>query len=757
MKKWWDRYKNIFSLIVAVAVCAVFFVYILTLVRTYSADVNERAEERAEFYTREQSLYIGEQCSSLKREAEFFAVQASDAESEEDFIDAIREARVAVSADDYGVDVLYLKGDKLFGKNGEIAESYSALSDVSEGSTVVSRVFQYNNKIMSIAVSASIESTFADRIFVVYDRRIISVSRYAYDEDGNYVPCLEKSEFTLLCKHDGRVVESVKKTAWTSIPNEPIQDGLVKDLFAESEDFVKVEESLFASSASNFIFTRGNEDYVLSVSPLGVENGSLVLVCAYKVSTVYGDGFTVIQSISAALLGLVLIMAVMIAIIIVVRLSARRKIFRLEMVVPFLNCATPKKFEKTAESLLKRHSSSDFAFVSFGINNFGYVVEHFGEENGDVIAKHVADEIRHALYLEETFAYAGNGEFLMLMHYRERQAFSERLNGLYTRISSFNEFEGGNYKINATFAVYEVERGEKQTVHNMLDKLKIAKREASAHPSALSIGFYEDVMHENYMRKAEIEGKMERALQNSEFHLFYQPKYNLKKKNLDGSEILIRWYDPELKRYHVPGEFLPVFEENGFIVKLDKFVFFKACENVFERVSRRLVTFPISVNVSRITAIQPDFIDYYVRIKNKFKIKDNFITLEFTESFAYENYEFLSEGVDKLHANGFLCSIDDFGTGYSSYNILKTIKMDEIKLDKFFLAKGMSEERDKILLKSVVETVAQLDMKVTQEGVETKEDLYLLENLGCQVIQGYYFAKPMKYSDFCEFVEKNFI
>lgn len=247
------------------------------------------------------------------------------------------------------------------------------------------------------------------------------------------------------------------------------------------------------------------------------------------------------------------------------------------------------------------------------------------------------------------------------------------------------------------------------------------------------------------------------TLKNSEFHLFYQPKYNLRQKTLDGCEILVRWYDPELEKYHLPSEFLPVFEENGFIAKLDRFVFFKACENLAQRAAERHICYPISVNVSRVTAIQPDFVDYYVRIKNKFNIKDDFITLEFSESFAYENYEFLKRVVNRLHENGLLCSIDDFGTGYSSYNILKTIETDEIKLDKFFLGKGFSAERDRIVLESVIEMVRKLGIKVTQEGVETKEDMFRLEELGCDVMQGYYFAKPMKYFDYCSFIDDNFV
>ena len=147
---------------------------------------------------------------------------------------------------------------------------------------------------------------------------------------------------------------------------------------------------------------------------------------------------------------------------------------------------------------------------------------------------------------------------------------------------------------------------------------------------------------------------------------------------------------------------------------------------------------------------------YYKKVKEKFGIRDGFVTLEFTESFAYENYEYLSKIVTELHAAGFKCSLDDFGTGYSSYNILKTLDMDEIKLDKFFLDKGVDDARDEMILSSVVNIVKRMGVKVTQEGVENKEDFEKLKAMGCDVIQGFYFSKPMKYVDYLEFVRKNF-
>lgn len=759
MKTFWSKYKNALAYAIVAVVCVCFFGYVLIWIGEYASGVTKQATERADFYSLEQSHYLKTQCDYLKKECEYYSDKFSKSQTKDELISSINDVNEGILGSDSLLQVLYLKDDKIYGGDGEEAFiNYSNAAELFSGDqTKLTRVFQYNNEIAAIGVTSKINSVFVDKILTVYDRTAVSLFNYANDKNGEQISCVENTEFTLLCKHDGKIVDKIENSLLFEIGNEPVQDGLIKSIFNDTESVNLATQALFNGESKSFIFNSGADEYTLTITSFGAEYGGLSLICAYKVSKIYGEGYSVIQSIAAALLGLAIVLIVMAAVVVISKLSSRRKIFSLEMVVPFLNCATLKKFEKSADEILKRHSGAKFVLTSLNVNNFGYVNEHFGEESGKRLLKYIVDVIRGGVYLEETFAYADGGEFIMLLHYRDKQALIERLNGIYLRLSLFNEIGDGNYKVNASYAAYEIEREEKQTVKNMLDKLEMAKDGALSQSGTLNVCFYDDVVRKNYLKKAEIEGKMEQALKNSEFHLFYQPKYNLKKKTLDGCEILVRWYDPTLEKYHLPGEFLPVFEENGFIVKLDEFVFFKACENLAKRAESRKICYPISVNVSRITAIQGDFIDYYTRIKNKFNIKDNFITLEFTESFAYENYEFLDNVVNKLHENGFLCSIDDFGTGYSSYNILKTIKMDEIKLDKFFLSKGYSAACDQTLLESVIGMVKKLGMKVTQEGVESKDDLFRLDELGCDVIQGYYFAKPMKYSDYCEFIDKNFI
>lgn len=746
MKRFCRDHLDAIAVITVIAVCLAFFTYTLSLFTGYSDDVGNIALERAEFYTKEASFYVQGKIDAIKAEAENYARLLSPCANVAELKAGIKNALSGDVRDQYITDILYFKDGCLFLWDGEEYYDSASLSELNaDGDITVVRQFLYNGRMNSVAVSVNAENAYFDRLVAVFDVNSVSLDR------------TDISEFTLLCKNDGRIMDRLENKDTFNVGNQPVQNGIIKSLFGADPNMSDtVSQTLLGDNDGSFTFTRDTENYILCISHLGAYDGDLTLMCMYSAREVYGEGFAAMQSIMSALLGLALVMAVLIIMIIVNRIIEKRRRYRLEMVDPLLNCPTAKKFVKRSDDLLKTYRSSKFAFVSLKINNFRYVTEHFGDNAGRKLLKYASDTVRGALMVEETFGYALDSEFLMLLQYRDRKSFSERLNGVYLRLSDFDEFDALNYKISVAFAVYEIEHGKDQKIRSMLDKLKMAEENMSVKSEYLSISFYEDMMHERYIKKAEIEGKMEQALQNSEFHLFYQPKYNLRSKNMDGCEILIRWYDPELMRYHLPQEFLPVFEKNLFIVKLDHFVFFKACENIARTVEQRQICYPVSVNVSRVTAIQSDFTDYYIRIKKKFNIKDNFITLEFTESFAYENYEFLSDIVKKLHDNGFMCSIDDFGTGYSSYNILKTIKMDEIKLDKFFLDKGISADRDQLLLESVIDMVKKLGMKVTQEGVETKEDLYRLEKLGCDVIQGYYFAKPMKYSDFCDFVKTNF-
>lgn len=762
MIKFLKKHFGTMSYAVTVIVCIFFFVYIINVGSDFSSSVISQAQSRAEFYAAEQGRHIKSQYDSLFCETEFYAAKVSRAETQEQFKETVIGIKSTgeLGGNEYAVEFFYAKDGNVVMYDGTIVTDYPELSELARSeNNRFSKIFHYENSIRAIASSAKTSgNAFADSVIVLFDSSAISLNSIAEKNDGDKAECFSISAFSLLVKHDGIIIDRVENNDEFTIGSDKVQNGIIDSLFTDGKKRDEVIVALGGNGISSYVFRLGTEQYIFTVNAFGDDFGNIAIADVFAINEVYPDGVSLTGVLWSSLVGVAVVILVLVLSIVLSRLTSKKEIFRLEMIDSVLKCSTPKKFEKDASEILKKHSGTNFAFVSLQINNFSYYSKKFGENEIRKLSEFTTSVIRQALLIEETFCYAGDGDFLLLLHYKERKAFTERINGIYARLSSYAGVNiDEKYKVNVSFAVYEVEQSERSSIKNILEKLKIVKESVVSRPGVLNINFYEDILRENYIKKAEIESRMENALENSEFHLFYQPKYNLKTKNMDGSEILIRWYDPKIEKYRVPGEFLPVFEEDGFINKIDRFVFYKACENIADRIEKRQICYPISVNVSRVTATQPDFTDYYIRIKNKFGIKDKFVTIEFTESFAYENYKFLSEIVSTLHENGFLCSIDDFGTGYSSYNILKMIEMDEIKLDRFFLGKGISTERDQTLLKNVIEMVKQLGMKVTQEGVESREDLFRLEDLGCDVIQGYYFAKPMKYVDYLEFIDKNFI
>jgi EAL domain-containing protein (putative c-di-GMP-specific phosphodiesterase class I) len=196
-----------------------------------------------------------------------------------------------------------------------------------------------------------------------------------------------------------------------------------------------------------------------------------------------------------------------------------------------------------------------------------------------------------------------------------------------------------------------------------------------------------------------------------------------------------------------PGEFIPLFETNGFITKLDHFVYIEMLEFISHAVERGETVVPVSVNVSRVTATQDDFINFYVSNKKKYRIPDGFITLELTESFAMEDYDKMQSMIEQLHTAGMQCSIDDFGSGYSSLASLNMLPLDILKLDGSMIRQA-TKLGDFRIIESAIQIAQFLGLETVVEGVETAEELDRLRGMGCDLIQGIYYSWPLEQSEF---------
>lgn len=752
------KYGKTSAFTLMVIVCLSFLVHLLSVSSGYLQGIDEQALDRAENYAGEQAVAIQEQFGALKMRADYFASEAKQASSLEDAAQRLSSAGISMrnaSSDEF-VAVFYTKDGVVYSTNQEPVTAYPELTELAASkSASVSRLFQYDNAQMVFCISAPCNSAFVDNVVLMFVRTAVSLGNFAQDENHNYIPSVQASDFVLLCKHDGIILEKLQVGKAVDPGYGSITEGLFKKLITDQETMDRLTTGISAGKEQAITVEVDSVKYALSVKPLGSSCAGMILVGLYEMTELYGSGHQVLNTIWGTVAFLTLMLIGFVAFAVVDRIHTGRKIKAITAVDSDLDCLTRAGFEEEAQSVIDRLRGTQFAIVVLRVNNFRYISEQFGDRQHRAVLRHIRNCCAQAMLVSETFAYDGEGRFLLLLHYKEKKALINRLDGLYMQVDRYKFEQDDEYKLNVTYNIYEVDKGERYSVSRMIDKLNIVDAKPSFKSGAVSLEFYGDTLRENYLKKAEIEGRMQRAFENNEFHIFYQPKYNLKRKCMDGSEILVRWFDTKIDRYRIPGEFLPIFEENGFINKLDRFVFYKACENASDMAQKGQPVYPFSVNVSRVTAIQPDFLDYYKRIKQKFNIKDKFITIEFTESFAYENYEYLSGVIQELHAAGFGCSLDDFGTGYSSFAVLKTLDFDEIKIDKEMLQPGTHPDRDRLLLQSIIDMVHKISPKVTQEGVEDADTFREMGEMGCDVIQGYYFSKPMKYTDYREFVTMN--
>ena len=289
------------------------------------------------------------------------------------------------------------------------------------------------------------------------------------------------------------------------------------------------------------------------------------------------------------------------------------------------------------------------------------------------------------------------------------------------------------------------------TISTLVDRARMAQ--TGIHDdSTAAWQFYNEEMREILLRDAEMEQHMEQALRDGEFLHVIQPKYALDGSQILGGEALLRW-QRKGHGFTSPGEFIPLFERNGFIRKLDTYVFISVCQTIQKRLAQGKAVVPISVNVSRIHLYQEDFADSYIAIKNQYHIPDGIIELELTENILLKNTREIFTILEKLRSHGFCCSIDDFGSGYSSLNALKDLPVDVVKLDRVFFDQSSHVERNKTILKSMISMAKELDMKVVAEGIECTQQLDMLQDTGCDMVQGFIYAKPCSEEDFYHRVE----
>lgn len=384
--------------------------------------------------------------------------------------------------------------------------------------------------------------------------------------------------------------------------------------------------------------------------------------------------------------------------------------------------------------------AGEYAMACFDVLKFKAVNDLFGANVGDKLILHIADVLTANLGEQDLISHPGSDRFMFFI-----RAKGERLQRIVDRIlEDIADFDVP-FEIACNMGIY-VTGGKVHSVDTMIDRAVLAQSKIKGSYT-IKYNYYTEELRRTMLGEQEIVGMMSTALAEKHFIVYYQPQYNHSTGMLLGAEALVRWKHPE-KGIISPGVFIPIFERNGFITKLDLYVFEQVCAFLRKCLDSDIFAVPISTNFSRHDIFLPGFVEKLEEIRNKYDVPVKYLRVEITESAVMGNSEVVNQVVKKLHDYGYVVEMDDFGSGYSSLNVLKDIELDVIKLDMMFMSEHSQSNRGGTILSSIVRMAKWLRLPVIAEGVETIKQADFLRSIGCNYIQGYLYSKPIPEEEF---------
>lgn len=410
---------------------------------------------------------------------------------------------------------------------------------------------------------------------------------------------------------------------------------------------------------------------------------------------------------------------------------------------------TKRAFVEHAVRWLHERTDVEWNMIALDIDRFKLVNESYGLETGDELLAYLAEKLNdYSKTADCLCARSYADQFFLLVERRDYCYIKNRHTELATYLQEFSL----DMKIDLRFGVYEIEDRDME-IESMCDRAQIAATQIKGQ-YATEICYYDDSLRKQLLKEQHITDEMELALKKHQFQVYFQPKYDIFSETLEGAEALIRWIHPQ-NGFMSPGEFIPVFESNGFITEVDMFVWDRACEKIREWLDKYDCYVPISVNVSRKDMYKQNLPQILTDIVHKHGLEPKHLHLEITESAYAENSEQLLTVVEQLKEAGFIIEMDDFGSGYSSLNMLAEMPIDILKLDMRFVQNYSEKNHSRSILSFVIGMAKWMNLYVIAEGVETKEQLELLRGMDCNLAQGYYFSKPLPEREFGEVLRRS--
>lgn len=432
--------------------------------------------------------------------------------------------------------------------------------------------------------------------------------------------------------------------------------------------------------------------------------------------------------------------AIALLVVLLIELRNRKRLADVVNIDPLTGLYTKHHFVKEAEKRLASNPNTQYTLLSIDFDNFKYINEIYGYEMGNRILKKMADNMLSIPGHGTVYARVFADKFLVLA---ETDEFEETMKTY--EIGANNVFDsllGESYAITISLGVYTI-TDPTLSLETMIDYADLGRSQGKGI-SETTVGYFsENMIHARSYNSGLVAG-MEHGLAAKEFVVYYQPKVDLRNGEVCGAESLVRW-----ERNGVlipPNDFIPLFEQNRFIQKLDYYMFEQVCAFLKDHAENILP--PISINFSGITIVKPGLVEDLMDIVNRYGVEPNRLDIEMTETALVEAHASALNTLSNLRKRGFTVSMDDFGVGVSSLTRLQNIPIDILKIDRGLVLGHMESEKGASILRNIFQMAQDLRVRTVAEGIETEEHLKFLMDYGCDYGQGFYFSKPLNETDF---------
>ncbi len=729
--------------IVAAIISITVFVFVIVIL-SYVSNINgilmdftvNELETNIKAHQEEFDTYLENERISLERMARTLSIFSSEQQQTQTAIYLKEAEEYSLNNMVFAIDI----NGKGINHNSEVVDisGEDYFQQTINGQSIVTSVRKSNDGVYDVIVM-TVPIYFEDIV------QGVLVAEYPVEDLKSLIE-FDKGEEVSIVSSTFKTIFSVESDA-QNLEEEPLVEAFENLIFEESDYQTIINDFATGTAGSAMVNDEGVSKNV-EYRPLNV-NGWM-LIASVDSNILSEDVQYIIQMISILTIGMIFVFAALVGYVFVSRQNYIRDIEQVAYFDDLTGLANINKFKLDVKEMIKKNPTVEYAVVKVDIVNFKTINVMYDFNMGNNVIIAIATVLTEARFSDQYIvARAGIDEFLL---FAKSFVLKDLDNSKYIYEAAFKRKVPSisEHNIEFRYGRYILEKGE-NNVESIIDKVNLAH--ASGKGGSLDkIYDYDETVENQMIKNTEIQNKMHTALEAEEFKAFLQPKFNIATNEVAGAEALVRWIEKDGTMV-MPGDFISVFESNGFITKIDIYIFTEICKNIRKWMDLSYKVVPVSVNFSRLHFYNDNFIDELIYITDRYEVPRNLIEVEITESVMFDNEEVMLETTQKLREQGFKVSIDDFGSGYSSLGQLKNLFVDVVKIDRSFFLKANDEIKGNLVVASTVDMLHKLDLETVAEGVETKEQVEFLNEIGCELGQGYFYSKPIPVNDF----EDNFL